>query len=114
MGFSACGAPRASENILPEKGIAAMTETKSKKSKWKYWVGVLTDGREPAYDPRPLDEYGCRIGPAPPPPLPKPKMGNSMTVGSESLWGICTNDLKVVEWHAACCKVQGIAVYFEE
>jgi hypothetical protein len=42
-----------------------MTETKSKKSKWKYWVGDLIDGREPAYDPRPLDENSCRIGPAP-------------------------------------------------
>jgi hypothetical protein len=114
MGFSACGASVAVKNIRPEKGIAAMTETKSKKSKWKYWVGDLIDGREPAYDPRPLDENSCRIGPAPPPPLPQPKMGNSMSVGSNNFWGICTKDLKVVEWYAACCKARGIAVYFEE
>jgi hypothetical protein len=105
---------RGSENIRPEKGIAAMTEIKSKKSKWKYWVGELIDGRERAYDPRPLDENRCRIGPAPPPPFPQPKMGNSMPVSSKNFWGILTNDLKVVEWYAACRKARGIAVYFDE
>jgi hypothetical protein len=32
--------------------------------RWKYWVGDLIDGHEPAYDPRPLDENSCRTGPA--------------------------------------------------
>ena len=32
--------------------------------RWKYWVADLIYGHEPAYDPRPLDENSCRIGPA--------------------------------------------------
>jgi hypothetical protein len=52
--------------------------------RWKYWVGDLIDSHEPAYDPRPLDENSCRIGPAPPPPFPQPKMGNSMPVSSKN------------------------------
>ena len=85
----------------------------TKKSKFKYWVGALIDGHE-IIDDRPLDKDSCRIGPAPPPIYPKPKMGNSMPVSETNFWGILTNDIKVVEWYVAERKANGVAVYFTE
>jgi len=85
----------------------------TKKSKFKYWVGTLIDGHE-IIDDRPLDKDSCRIGPAPPPIYPPPKMGNSMSVSSKNFWGILTNDIKVVEWYVADHKAHGVAVYFTE
>ena len=86
-----------------------MTDTKSKNSKWKYWVGTLIDGHK-IIDDRPLDKDSCRIGPAPPPIYPQPKMGNSMPVSSTNFWGILTNDIKVVEWYVAEQRAHGVAV----
>jgi len=85
----------------------------TKKSKFKYWVGTLTDGHE-IIDDRPLDKDSCRIGPAPPPIYPQPKMGNSMPVSDKNCYGILTNDIKVVEWYVAERKAHGVAVYFTE
>jgi hypothetical protein len=93
------------------RGGATMALTK--KSKFKYWVGELIDGHE-IIDDRPRDKDNCRIGPAPPPIYPQPKMGNSMPVSDKNCYGILTNDIKVVEWYVAERKAHGVAVYFEE